>query len=159
MHTNCTVYTVPPVDFTPIVEAAGCYCNWDGKFLFLKRHPEKPQGNTWGIPGGKLDKNETPRSAVIREIQEEVGIDINDETLQLVRPLYCRFPHIDYIFYIFYKSFESMPHVEMALDEHLEFRWVTPEEAELLPLISGGLEALQYIKNSCSEFSHQILMK
>ena len=78
MSMKYSVFIEPPEGFHPIVEAAGCYCEWSDKMLFLKRHPLKSQGNTWGIPRGKLEKNENPRMAVIREIREEVGLNFHD---------------------------------------------------------------------------------
>ena len=56
----------------------------------MKRYPEKVQGNTWGIPGGKIEKNESPRIAVIREIREEVGLNIDDASLKVMGKLYSR---------------------------------------------------------------------
>ena len=85
-----------PKDFNPTVEAAGCYCYWQDKLLFLKRHPEKPQGNTWGIPGGKVEKTENPKMAVIREIREEVGLNIDDDNLEMIGQIYYRLPHMDF---------------------------------------------------------------
>jgi 8-oxo-dGTP diphosphatase len=42
--------------------------------LLLLRHPQKPQGNTWGAPGGKIETGENPKEAVIREIREEIAV-------------------------------------------------------------------------------------
>jgi len=64
---------VPLKNFHPSIEVAGCYCEYEDKILLLKRTPHKHQGDTWGIPGGKLDEGETPQIAVIREVFEEVG--------------------------------------------------------------------------------------
>ncbi len=142
---NCLVFKEPPEDFAAEVKVAGCYCSCNGKMLFLKRHSQKPQGDTWGIPGGKIEDGETPRMAVIRETFEEVGLNIDDEALQMIAPLYCRLPHLDYVYYLFYKPFKTFPEIELALEEHTELRWVTFEEALMLPLIGGGAEALKFV--------------
>jgi 8-oxo-dGTP pyrophosphatase MutT (NUDIX family) len=134
----------PPEDFAPIAEAAGCYCEYEDKLLFLKRHPDKSQGNTWGIPGGKLEKGESARDAVIREIWEEVGLDISGEDLQEVGKLYMRLSHCDYVFHMFRKRFTFCPSLILALEEHHEAQWVTFEEALKLPLITGGRDALSF---------------
>ncbi len=44
--------------------------------LLAKRHPQQHQGGLWEFPGGKLEKGETPLSALQREIKEEVNLDI-----------------------------------------------------------------------------------
>ena len=46
-----------------------------GRFLLVKRAHE-PQAGLWTIPGGKVERGETLVQAVIREIAEETGIDI-----------------------------------------------------------------------------------
>lgn len=140
---NSIVFTSPPDGFQAQAQAAGCYLECQKKILFLKRHPAKPQGDTWGVPGGKLELNETPTQAVIREIHEEIGIDISDN-LQELGKLYIQLPHIGYIFYLFCKKYEHFPPLALAMDEHTEARWTTIEEAHSLPLIVGGKEALEY---------------
>lgn len=148
-----SVFIDPPEGFHPTVEVAGCYCEWIDKILFLKRHPQKPQGNTWGVPAGKIEKNEDPRTTVIRETREEVGLNIDDDDLELIGRLYCRLPHVEYVYYMFRKRFHSVPNIDLALEEHLESQWVTIEEAFKLPLIAGGIEALNYyVQNFCDTF-------
>lgn len=146
MSIKYSVFAEPPDDFNPTVEVASCYIEWTDKILLLKRHPQKPQGNTWGVPGGKMEKNENPKMAVIREIQEEVGINIDDNDLQKIGRLYCRLPHVDYVYHMFRKKLKALPDINLELEEHLEMRWVTIEEALKLPLIAGGTEALNYFK-------------
>jgi 8-oxo-dGTP diphosphatase len=141
-----SVFVEAPADFSPRVEAAGCYCEFGDKILFLKRHSTRPQGDTWGVPGGKLEKGESPRSAVIREVQEEVGIEIDGAGLKEVGRLYIRLPEADYVFHLFRNRFESCPEMTLALEEHQEARWVTFSEALQLPLITGGKEALEYYR-------------
>ncbi len=141
-----SVSTEPPEGFNPTVEVAGCYCEWTDRILFLKRHPEKVQGGMWGVPAGKMEKNETPQVTVIREVHEEVGLNINDGTLKVVGQLYCCLPHVHYVYHMFRKRFTLLPEVTLELKEHLEMRWVTLEEAFTLPLIVGGADALNYYK-------------
>lgn len=139
-----SIFTEAPKDFNPAVEAAGCYCEFETSILLLKRHPGRPQGNTWGVPGGKLEEGEDPRAAVIREVWEEVGINISDEGLQEMGRLYIRLPYVDYVFHLFRKRFSVCPDIILELKEHLEARWVSIPEALQLPLISGGREALEF---------------
>lgn len=145
-----SVFLEPPKGFQPALEGSGCYCEWDNKILFLKRHPGKPQGNTWGVPGGKLEKHENPREAVVREIKEEVGLNIDSHELEMIGKLYCRLPHLEYIYHLFRIKFNECPEVDLAFEEHLEMLWVTPEEAMQLPLMAGGAEALKYYQHSKS---------
>jgi 8-oxo-dGTP pyrophosphatase MutT (NUDIX family) len=50
------------------IEAAGGMVRFENEFLFIKRN------GLWDIPKGKLEKNESPENAAIREIGEECGL-------------------------------------------------------------------------------------
>ena len=137
------VFNHPPKDFKLEVEAAGCFCKVGDLFLLLKRAISRPQGGTWGIPGGKLERGESPRAAVIREVWEEVGIDIDSNDLEEIGKLYIRLPTLDYLFHIFWIGFSKIPTVNLNLEEHDETKWLTVQEALNLPLISGGVDAIK----------------
>lgn len=47
----------------------------DGRVLLAQRPPGKSMAGLWEFPGGKVDPGETPEAALIRELQEELGID------------------------------------------------------------------------------------
>jgi len=138
------IFTTPPQDFNMAAEAAGCFCEYEDKLLYLKRHPDSPQGNTWALPAGKLEKGEVPREAVVREVKEETGLDIDDDKLESIGKLYVRLPHVDYIFHMFHKRFDTLPTLTLGLEESLEAKWVTCSEVLLLPLIAGGYEVLNH---------------
>lgn len=146
MTKHSAVYKIPPQDFSPTMEASGCFCIHEDTILLLRRHPLKPYGNTWGIPGGKADLNETARMTAIREIKEEVGFDIDCIDLENIGALYGRLPHLDYVFHMFLKVFKTQPVIDLGLEEHLEARWATLEEALALPLIIGGKEAIEFYR-------------
>jgi len=136
------VFFEPPSDFHSKVSVAGCYCEFEDKILLLKRTPHKHQGDTWGIPGGKLDEGETPRAAAVREVFEEVGISLQEEDLEEIGEMYIRGSLNDYIFYRFRVRLLTLPILNVSLEEHVEAAWLTIEDALKLPLIYGGVEAL-----------------
>lgn len=150
MMENYSIFTSPPHDFAPSVEVAGCYCEFEDKILLLRRHPQKAQGNTWGLPAGKLEKNEDPRRAAIREVYEEVGLEIEGIDLEEVGKLFVRLDHVDFIFHMFRKRFYVYPFIHLGLKEHLEAKWITLAEALELPLIIGGRESLNYYQQFLS---------
>jgi ADP-ribose pyrophosphatase len=49
----------------------------DNKYLIVQRNKNKHLGLKWEFPGGKVDENESFESALKREIQEELSIEIN----------------------------------------------------------------------------------
>ena len=144
------VYLRPPTSFSPILEASGCYCACADKLLLVKRQPFKSQGNKWGVPGGKLEQNESPLAAVIREIREEVGINLLPDHIFKIKTLYIRLPPDDYIFHMFYTHLAELPSIALDLSENQEARWSTLQDALRLPLVAAGKEALLYYKSFLS---------
>ena len=97
----------------------------DGRVLIAQRPPQKAMAGLWEFPGGKIEPGESPESALIRELAEELGITVKDACLapftfashayadfHLLMPLYvCR-------------RWDGEP---MAR-EHSALKWVRPRE-------------------------------
>ena len=47
----------------------------DGRVLLAQRPPGKSMAGLWEFPGGKVEPGETPEHALIRELEEELGIN------------------------------------------------------------------------------------
>jgi 8-oxo-dGTP diphosphatase len=76
----------------------------DGRVLLAQRPAGKPMAGLWEFPGGKIHAGESPEAALIRELKEELDIDVTEaclapftfashryETFHLLMPLYvCR---------------------------------------------------------------------
>jgi 8-oxo-dGTP diphosphatase len=53
----------------------------DGRVLLARRPAGKPMAGLWEFPGGKVHDDETPESALIRELKEELAIDVAESCL------------------------------------------------------------------------------
>lgn len=64
--------------------AAGCLVDADGRVLIAQRPVGKIAAGQWEFPGGKIEAGESAREALVRELHEEIGIEVRD-----ARPLIC----------------------------------------------------------------------
>lgn len=139
------LFTQKPSDFNPKLEAAGCFVEVEGEILLLFRHSKKPHGETWGMPAGKIEKNESSEIAVIREVYEETGIHIEKSDLNYVAESYARTPEYDWVYHIFKIGLSHKPDVVVDLDSHIQYTWVRPLEALKLPLLPGTDGCIQLV--------------
>ncbi len=61
---------------------AGALINEEGKLLLAERPADKTMAGLWEPPGGKMEAGETPEQALIRELKEEVGIEVREDDLE-----------------------------------------------------------------------------
>jgi 8-oxo-dGTP pyrophosphatase MutT (NUDIX family) len=101
----------------------------------MLRQDHKPQGNTWGVPAGKLEKDESPAEAIIRELEEEIGYKGRVKDLVPSKSLFVRYPEYDFIYHIFALPLSERFDVQLDLSAHKEFVWITPEDALTKELI------------------------
>jgi 8-oxo-dGTP pyrophosphatase MutT (NUDIX family) len=139
------IFQTPPDHFHPKIEASGCHFVLGQRQLFLKRQSSILDGGTWGVPGGKLEKGESPKQAVMREVREETGIDLQPDSIQFLRTVYVRYPEMDFIYHMFQVALDDLPQVTIDPHEHVDFRWMTLDEALTLPLIRGEDECLKLL--------------
>jgi 8-oxo-dGTP diphosphatase len=59
-----------------VLVAAVVLVDADGRVLLAQRPEGKVMAGLWEFPGGKVDPGETPEAALIRELTEELGIDV-----------------------------------------------------------------------------------
>jgi 8-oxo-dGTP diphosphatase len=113
-----------------LVTAAGLQ-DGQGRWLVQQRPEGKPLAGLWEFPGGKIDGNETPEAALIRELDEELGIRVGRDALMPImfsttmtggRPLILRFYH-------------AVAWVGDVKPLHAaQLRWVSAEDLSALPM-------------------------
>lgn len=64
-----------------LIVVAAALIDGDGRVLIQQRPPGKNMAGLWEFPGGKVDLGETPEAALVRELSEELGIDVETACL------------------------------------------------------------------------------
>ncbi|MEB3196110.1 MAG: NUDIX domain-containing protein [Candidatus Sericytochromatia bacterium] len=119
----------------PIVTVGALACDPDGHVLVVQTHKWR---HTWGVPGGKIDPGEPMAEALVREFAEETGLNVRDvqfvAVYEAIQSAEFYKPDAHMILLNFVCRCDGGP-VTLS-DEAQAYRWVTPEEADQLPLNS-----------------------
>lgn len=65
----------------PAWSAGGLIHDGQGRVLLVRHTPDKPWGDAWVTPGGRLEEGETVLEGLVREVREETGLGITDPVL------------------------------------------------------------------------------
>ncbi len=134
------VYHTKPADFSAKFEIVSCFVEADRDILLLLRQDNKPQGNTLGVPAGKVNPKEDHLSAILREIYKETGFHTFFEEPEFYGTVFVRYPEYDFVYHIYHLDLPMKIQVQINPQEHKGFAWVKPEQALRMRLI-GDLDA------------------
>lgn len=99
--------------------------------------------NMWEFPGGKIEPGETKKQALVREIKEELNIEISVDNFAL--DIEYQYPN----FYLFMSCFMcSIKGGSIELLEHNDGKWITKEELNTLNWLPADIDAVNYLKEN-----------
>lgn len=99
--------------------------------------------NMWEFPGGKIESGETKEQALVREIKEELNIEINVDKFAI--DIEYQYPN----FYLFMSCFMcSIKEGSIELLEHNDGKWITKEELNTLNWLPADIDAVNYLKEN-----------
>lgn len=128
--------TPPPIGTCAILT------NSKGEVLLGKRKSSYKAG-TYGLPGGRVNPNETVEQAIIREVEEETGMNhLNFSFFTAVRE--TQETH-DFIHFVFVAKVENQQPILREPDKCEGWKWVDPDtmKHEILPGHFVGIEMWQ----------------
>lgn len=106
--------------------------NGEGRLLLFLRDdkPGLPYANMWDLPGGHVEDGETPAECIVREMREELGVDIEGSVLFRIYEFDDRTDHV------FFAPF-SRDTGDLKLTEGQAMGWFTKSEIEGMELAFG----------------------
>ncbi|PPR34787.1 MAG: 8-oxo-dGTP diphosphatase [Alphaproteobacteria bacterium MarineAlpha6_Bin3] len=109
--------------------------DWQGKVLISLRPKNKKLSNFWEFPGGKVKNAETPDNAIIREVKEELLIDINQKSLKPLSFLTHEYDDtVVTLFFYICRSWKGTP----KSNEKQKIMWVEIEKLKQYKFIPGS---------------------
>jgi 8-oxo-dGTP diphosphatase len=108
-----------------IIVAAVVLLTGEGKVLIAKRPPGRPLAALWEFPGGKINAGEDPETALIRELLEELGIEIARADLEPLTFASHAYPEFHLLMPLYLcKRWRG----DIVAQENQELLWVKPDE-------------------------------
>lgn len=102
----------------------------DGRLLLTRRPEGDPLAGYWELPGGKVEADETPETALAREWSEELGVEAEASAPLTFASGTPNGRHVTLLVYLVRLLGGEPAPLGVA-----EVRWATPEEAARLPLL------------------------
>lgn len=117
--------------------AAAVILRPDGAFLLGQRAPGTFYPGYWEFPGGKVEAGETPRDALVRELHEELGIEVRTAYPWVVREYVYEHAHVRlHFFRVPAWCGELRDHVHTALE------WQQPGFTTVAPMLPANAPVL-----------------
>ena len=111
-----------------------------GRILIARRALDTTLGGFWEFPGGKLEATESPETAMVREIYEELGLRV------LISSQLTTIEQDSLTLYVFLVSqFEGTPSNRVS---QLELRWITVAEIPSFSFPPANEKILKYLNSS-----------
>ncbi|KTD36284.1 Mutator protein MutT [Legionella nautarum] len=114
-----------------------------GRILIAQRPLDAAHGGMWEFPGGKLESDELAETALIREIKEEVGLDILDYSFlgEIVHYYGSKMVHL-LVFAV--KKFQGEPFKREA---QLDLQWVEVNNLSEYSFPEANSQIIELIKS------------
>jgi 8-oxo-dGTP diphosphatase len=114
-----------------------------GTVLLCRRKPGGSLGGKWELPGGKLEPDETPEQGLVRELREELGIEVR--VGEFIGSADFRNGPSEYrVLTYLVQLVSGVPRAR----EHEELRWVSSDELDLYDLPDSDRSLMPQIKKS-----------
>jgi 8-oxo-dGTP diphosphatase len=127
-----------------LLVAACALIDADGRVLIAQRPPGKAMAGLWEFPGGKIEADERPEQTLIRELNEELGIEVREDCLApftFASHVYTEF-HLLMPLYLC-RRWEGIA----SAREHSAIKWVKPKELASYPMPPADLPLIPMLRD------------
>lgn len=127
-----------------VLVAACALVDPDGRVLIAQRPPGKSMAGLWEFPGGKVEAGERPETALIRELREELAIEVKEACLAPFTFASHTYPDFHLLMPLYVcRRWEGTPRaVEAAA-----LKWVRPAELAAYPMPPADLPLVPMLRD------------
>jgi len=116
----------------------------DGRVLLAQRPEGKAMAGLWEFPGGKVQPGETPETALIRELKEELGIDVAEACLAPLSFASHRYDRFHLLMPLYAcRRWTGSPEAR----EGQRLAWVRPQKLEHYPMPPADKPLVAMLRN------------
>ena len=121
------------------------------KILITQRNLKKSQGGLWEFPGGKIEPNETRENAIVREIKEELDIDI--EVKFYLSEKVFNYPEKEInLIALECKKIKG----EINLLEHEDYKWISKDQFDNFQFAPADMFIIDKLKKAEEDYKAQL---
>ncbi len=114
--------------------------NDKGEILVTQRSASMKLPLKWEFPGGKIEENETAEECLLREIKEELSIEI-----RVIKPLASVEYHYEDFSILLVPFICEIKHGDIKLTEHANFIWLKPIELSNLDWAEADISVFKQL--------------
>jgi len=130
------------------MRVVGCFLEHDNQFVLVHRHSHKVDGDTWGLPSGKVEPGESDDEAIQRELYEETGYEAELSEFEKLGAFDFTTPRGDTVTYVTYRlTLKALHYIVLEEAAHSEYKWTTVEDADKMDDLIHGLHDLFRLVN------------
>jgi 8-oxo-dGTP diphosphatase len=116
----------------------------DGRVLIARRPEGKAMAGLWEFPGGKVEPGETPEAALMRELDEELGVETWSSCLAPLTFASHAYPDFHLLMPLYVcRRWNGTPRAK----EHTALKWVRPREMADYPMPPADLPLIAALRD------------
>jgi 8-oxo-dGTP diphosphatase len=130
-----------------VMVSAAAMVDVDNKVLIAQRQKDKFMADYWEFPGGKIEDDELPNQCLVREIKEELGVDISHSCFTPITFTTFEYPDFSVIIYLYIcREWDGF----IQAKEGQSLRWCRPSELFETKMLPADIPLISYLRDTVS---------
>ena len=130
-----------------ITVVAGIIQDSEGLLLCAKRGDWKDAAGKWEFPGGKVEKDELPNQCLVREVGEELGVNITNSCFSPITFTTYDYPDFSVLLFLYIcREWEGF----IQAREGQVLKWHRPNDLSTINMLPADIPLISYLRDTVS---------